>query len=426
MSTSKQDNARIDITDMVVKQNNVSVVNGTQRIILQDQLIEIKESVVKKIPYFETLFSDRFPTTKNPDGVIISHDLNPEIVKVIIQCVERNEFEDLFTFLPKNESVVDLFETFHFLCVKLPYTVFTNLISIKNHTNEIFRYVLMPMSLSYFVHQFAYNLIYVKNNEARKEDQDQDQDQDKMFLFTTLYLLLKDVDVKQKHHLQKLSLQILPLTIEQKTLLENIDITKQFNKASITAVLKYQDAKIENFLLLLEEDDNPIEFFDLINYLNLDLFFSTSNVDIISYVSSHESVFQVKTITKLAFLIYLNKEVLTQVTINNIITKARKIICLIKKKDHDNKIINALNHLKTVIKVCCSTVTDVQLQFLQQGIDLIRYRLYNEEKFYDSDGSSDYANYNAYVSDKYKLYSDSSDSDNDMSDSDTDSLEYDD
>jgi len=90
---------------------------GVRQIILRGQLIEIKESFIARVPYFETLFSERFPTTKNSDGVIISDALNPEIIKVIVQGAQTNRFDYIMLMLPKKESLAELFETLQFLCI---------------------------------------------------------------------------------------------------------------------------------------------------------------------------------------------------------------------------------------------------------------------------------------------------------------------
>jgi len=216
MAASNKDE---NMTEVFVEQNNVSVVDGIKKIILRGTLVEIKESVINKIPFFETLFSDRFPTTKNSDGVIISNDLNPEIIKVIIQCVEIKKFRALFTLLPCDEHVVDLFDTLQFLCIQLPFVVDeTNLTRLYKVCEK--KLISKYEPTDYIIVEFAFSLFQMKNKKLNKEEKE------KLVFLVILHLLLKDVDVNQKEHLRKFSFQVLELTLEQKQQVEQIDLSK--------------------------------------------------------------------------------------------------------------------------------------------------------------------------------------------------------
>jgi len=364
-ASNKDDN----MTEVVVEQNNVSVVDGIKQIILRGKLVEIKESVINKIPYFETLFSDRFPTTKNADGVIVSNDLNPEIIQVIIQCVEINKFTDLFTLLPCDEHVVDLFDTLQFLCIQLPFVVDETILTHSYHrcSYKVSELNLIPefepTTTNYIIAEFAFNLFQMKNKKLEKEEKD------KLVFLLILHLLLKDVDVKLKEHLRKFSCQVLELTVKQKHQVEQIDVTKQFDINVINAVLIiWEDT---NFLRFYRQNDDPIQFFHLIKYLKLKLPFPTTQKYIDTYLTTihdplleDEPRLEENTMTKLAYLLFINTNKLSVKTINNIINKACSMISVIKS--HLDFVV--CKHLKTIVTLYCPTVTYEQKARLRNEI----------------------------------------------------------
>jgi len=332
-------------------------------------LVEVKESVINKISYFETLFSDRFPTTKNADGVIISNDLNPEIIKVIIQCIEINKFRDLFTLLPCDEHVVDLFDTLQFLCIQLPFVVDETILTHSYHrcSYKVSELNLIPefepTTTNYIIAEFAFNLFQMKNKKLEKEEKD------KLVFLLILHLLLKDVDVKLKEHLRKFSCQVLELTVKQKHQVEQIDVTKQFDINVINAVLIiWEDT---NFLRFYRQNDDPIQFFHLIKYLKLKLPFPTTQKYIDTYLTTiHDPLLEDEprleedTMTKLAYLLFINTNKLSVKTINNIINKACSMISVIKS--HLDFVV--CKHLKTIVTLYCPTVTYEQKARLRNEI----------------------------------------------------------
>jgi len=400
------------MTEVVAEQTNESVADGIKKFILREKLVEIKESVINKIPYFETLFSDRFPANKKADGVIISNDLNPEIIKVIIQCVEINKFRDLFTLLPCDEHVVDLFDTLQFLCIQLPFVVDeTNLTRLYKvcEKNLISKYE----PTDYIIVEFAFNLFQMKNIKLRKEEKD------KLVFLVILHLLLKDVDVNQKEHLRKFSFKVLELTLEQKQQVEQIDLSKQFDKNAINAALIiWEDT---NFLRFYKQHDDPIPFFHLIKYLKLKLPFPTTQKYINSYLTSiidplleDESCLEEDTMTKLAYLLFINTNKLSVNTMENITTKACGMISVIKSPVD----FVVCKHLEDIVILYCPTVTHEQKARLGNQIGRLEH-MFGEECDcdsyfcgYETESDSDFCGYDE--EEELRYYFDNDPVDNEM------------
>jgi len=403
-----------NMTEVFVEQNNVSVVDGIKNIILRKKLVEIKESVINKIPYFETLFSDRFPTTKNDDGVIISNDLNPEIIKVIIQCVEINKFTDLFTLLPCDEHVVDLFDTLQFLCIELPFVVDETILTHSYKVSEL-NLISKFEPISYIIVEFAFNLFQMKKKKLKKEEKD------KLVFLVILHLLLKDIDVKQKEHLRKFSFQVLELTMKQKYQVEQIDLSQQIKKDVINAVLTYWQNVNTNFLRFYKQHDDPIQFFHLIKYLKLKLPFQTTQKYIKSYLTAihgslpeDDSLSEEDTMTKLAYLLFFNKNKLSVNTMENIITKACGMISVIKSPVD----FVVCKHLKTIVTLYCPTVTYEQKARLGNQIGRLEHMFCAEcdcDSYfcgYETESDSDFCGYDE--DEELRYYFDRDPVDNEM------------
>jgi len=145
----------VDSKKMIkIEKKEIKVSNVIHKIYFSSMLVEIKESVITKIPYFKTLISNRFPTVKNSNGDFILNNFNGEIIKVIIQCVESNRFIDLFTLLPRSENVVNLLKTIRILGLELPFQIYK---SVIHFTHEIS----LPdenesKSTSFIIHKFQF------------------------------------------------------------------------------------------------------------------------------------------------------------------------------------------------------------------------------------------------------------------------------
>jgi len=334
-------------TTIKMEDKEIKVSNVIHKIYFSGMLVEIKESVTTKIPYFKTMISNRFPTVKNSNGDFILNNFNGEIIKVIIQCVESSRFTDLFTLLPRNENVVNLLKTIRILGLELPFQIYK---SVIHFTHEIS----LPdenesKSTSFIIHEFAFNLyhfFHVKNEKADKEDRN------KLFYFAMLHLLIRDTDVNlnQKQHLQKLCLQVLPsLTLKQKKQMETIDMSLVVDKTIIKAVKCFWDGGLECFLWVIGEDDNALEYFCLIDYLKLPLPFPTTQAYIKTYLSTSSNVkLEGDTISKLAYLLFINKNPLTLTMMNNVAEKACVIMRSVDKED-THLLLNA-EHIQTIIK----------------------------------------------------------------------------
>jgi len=305
----------------------------------------------------------------------------------------------LFTLLSCDENVVDLFDTLQFLCIQQPFVVDE---TILTHSYKVSELNLIPKfePANYILLEFAFNLFQMKEKKLEKEEKD------KLVFLLILHLLLKDVDVKHKEHLRKFSFQVLELTVKQKHQVEQIDVSKQFDINVINAVLTYWQNIDDNFLQLIKEDDDPIQLFHLIKYLKLNIHFPTTKKYIKTYLTTthassldddslleDDSFLEEDTMTKLAYLLFINKNKLSVKTIENIINKA----CDLMKSTESSEELIAGKHLITVILLFCPTITGVQKARLEDQIEELE-EMYDENEC-NSDNESenfDWMGYDEY------------------------------
>ena len=98
-------------------------------LLTQGKKVEIPEEMLKEIPYLETLFSGRFSTEYDGDGVVKSDEFDADLLRVIIRYLEDKRIYRLFACLPVDQDIVELLEMFRFLALVPP--IDTELVDIK-------------------------------------------------------------------------------------------------------------------------------------------------------------------------------------------------------------------------------------------------------------------------------------------------------
>ena len=95
----------------------------------QGQKVDIPEEMLKEILYLETLFSCRFSTEYDGDGVVKSDEFDADLLRVIIRYLEDKKFCRLFACLPVDQNILELLEMFRFLALVPP--IDTELVDVK-------------------------------------------------------------------------------------------------------------------------------------------------------------------------------------------------------------------------------------------------------------------------------------------------------
>jgi len=164
-----------------------------------------------------------------------------------------------------------------------------------------------------------------------------------------------------------------------------------------------------NFLQFYRQEDDPIQFFHLIKYLKLKLPFPTTQKYIKTYLTTmhdpllkDESRLEEDTMTKLAYLVFINTNKLSVNTMENIITKACGMISVIKNPVD----FVVCKHLKAIVILYCPTVTFAQKTRLANQIRKLEYNMFSEESY------SDFCGYDEY--EELRFYFDNDSVDNEM------------
>jgi len=135
-----------------------------------------------------------------------------------------------------------------------------------------------------------------------------------------LVLLQESVKAIVQHHLRTMALQLLPMDDNQRKQMENTVLSKQYSIAVIKAVrlvLKLKEFE-DDFLTFLPKTESPVELFELMNYLNIEMPFTSCVEDIETYfMKVHEEEKSIN-YTKVGYYFFLNKVVLTPNMIKNI------------------------------------------------------------------------------------------------------------
>ena len=171
--------------------------------------VKIPENIIKDIPYLETLFSGRFTTDHNENGIIKTEEFNPDLLKVIVKYLEEKEIYKLFACLPKDQDIVELLEMFRFLALVPP---------IDTKLSEIKEILDGPPSLNVTSQielvEYGFALFY-----STGQIQWQYEQKLRNMIFNTISYVFKSSDdsfkCRAKYHLKQLALKCVTFSYNQ-------------------------------------------------------------------------------------------------------------------------------------------------------------------------------------------------------------------
>ena len=224
----------------------------------QGQRVEIPEKMLKEIPYLETLFSGRFSTECDGDGVVKSDEFDADLLRVIIRYLEDKNIYRLFACLPVDQDILKLLEMFRFLALVPP--IDTELVDIKEilggspsvsftSQNDLVKY---GFALFYSRGQIIWNDEMILRNR----------------IFNTMNYLFtcynKRIKSRAKYHIRKLALNnVTTFTYKQRCTILQFEINGNLDQSDTY----YSDDSSDSsdYTGFMDSFDN---YFDICEYKN--------------------------------------------------------------------------------------------------------------------------------------------------------------
>ena len=222
-------------------------------ILTQGEKVEIPENMLKEIPYLDTLFSGRFFTECDEDGVVKTDEFDANLLKVIIRYLENKKIYKLFACLPVDQDILELLEMFRFLALVPP--IDTELFKIKTILSEA---PSLSLDSQNDVVKYGFALFYARGQINWKREQ-----RLRNAIFNTINYLFKNTNKsfkpRAKYHIKKLALNCVTFTFNQYHRVLQLEVDDSLDQSDAESVQSYGGYDLHPFDCYCCDSDDSVD-----------------------------------------------------------------------------------------------------------------------------------------------------------------------